>query len=144
MEELLELKELLLHGEVESALMLVRDLEEMGKKGISNNIRSYSKVLLLHLIKQQVEHRTTKSWDTSIENSVTEIKYLNQRPKGKGTYLNGEELFEVITSAWMAAIRQASLEAAEGIYEARQIEQMVNSSKIIERAFSKISQEDKQ
>lgn len=134
MEEILELKELLIQGQLEDALILVEDLEEMGNKGISNNIRSYSKVLLLHLIKQQVENRTTKSWDASIENASAEIRYLNQRPKGKGNYLNSEELFEVITSAWKTAVNHASTEASEGIYEAKQIEQMVDKLAIINRA----------
>lgn len=38
MEELLELKELLQHGQIEDALLLIDDLQEMGKKGIENNI----------------------------------------------------------------------------------------------------------
>lgn len=134
MEELLELRELLQHGQIEDALLLVDDLEEMGKKGITNNIRSYAKVLLLHLIKQQVEKRTTKSWDVSIHNCLTEIKYLNQKPKGKGKYLNNEELYNAISDAWDSA-RQASIEAVEGIYEVQQIEQMVNEAELIKKAY---------
>jgi len=57
MEELLELKELLIHKDFEGTFALVEDLEEMGKKGIARNVRSYAKVLLLHLIEQQVERR---------------------------------------------------------------------------------------
>ncbi len=131
MEELLELKELLLNGEVESALILVGDLEEMGKKGLANNIRSYAKILLLHLIKQQVEKCTTKSWDASIRNAVREIKELNARPKGKGVYLNFEELESAIASSMDTAIDKAALEAAEGIYDYRQIEQMIDRKELV-------------
>jgi hypothetical protein len=138
MEELLELRELLLHGQIDDALILVEDLEEMGKKGISNNIRSYAKVLLLHLIKQQIEKRTTKSWDASIHNSIIEIKYLNQRPKNKGNYLNDEELHDAISSAWDGAITKASTEVSEGIYEVREIEQMVNFSELVEKAYGMV------
>ena len=138
MEELLELKELLQHGQIEDALLLIDDLQEMGKKGIENNIQSFARVLLIHLIKQQVEQRTTKSWDVSISNAIERITYLNQRPKGRGNYLNDEELRDVIASAWNSAIRQASLEAAEGIYEVRQIEQMVNRSKLLLQAYDKV------
>jgi len=138
MEELLELKQLLRRGEVNEALLLVEDLEEMGKKGISNNIRSYAKLLLLHLIKQEIEHRTTKSWEASIENSVTEIKYLNQRPKGKGNYLNDEELHDAISEAWNGAVVKASTEVAEGVYETRQIKQMVDEVNLIERAYEMV------
>jgi hypothetical protein len=138
MEELLELKQLLRRGEVDEALLLVEDLEEMGKKGISNNIRSYAKLLLLHLIKQEIEHRTTKSWEASIENCVTEIKYLNQRLKGKGNYLNDEELHDAISEAWNGAFVKASTEVAEGVYETRQIKQMVDEVKLIERAYEMV------
>lgn len=138
MEELLELKELLLHGEVESALTLVENLEEMGKKGVARNIRSYAKVLLLHLIKQQVENRTTKSWDTSIRHAIREIKDINARPKGKGHYLNDEELREVVSSAIDSAIDEAAIQCCEGIYEVQQIEQMINQAKLIEQAYQLI------
>ena len=138
MEELLELRELLQHGQIEDALLLIDDLEEMGKKSIENNIWSFARVLLIHLIKQQVEQRTTKSWDVSIANATERIKYLNQRPKGRGNYLNDEELRDVIASTWNSAIRQASLEAAEGVYEVRQIEQMVDQNELIFQAYNKV------
>lgn len=141
MEELLELKELLINGEVESALMLVGDLEEMGKKGVARNIRSYAKVLLLHLVKQQVENRTTKSWDISIRNAVREILDINARPKNRGTYLNNEELYEVISAALDSAIDEAAIECCEGIYEARQIEEMVNQSSLIDRAYQLVREQ---
>jgi len=57
MEELLELKKLLLQGDVRGSLALVEDLEEMGRKGIIKAILSYAVILLLHLIKQQAEKR---------------------------------------------------------------------------------------
>ncbi|OKH28732.1 DUF29 family protein [Chroogloeocystis siderophila] len=138
MEELLELKELLIQKDFEGAYALVEDLEEMGKKGVARNIRSYAKVLLLQLIKQQVEQRTTKSWDISIRNSIREIKDLNTRPSSKGTYLNNEQLREVIAGAIDSAIDQASIEAAEGIYEARQIEQKIARNELVKRAIALI------
>jgi len=68
MEELLTLKELLLKGDIPGSLALVEELEEMSKKEIIKTIRSYAVILLLHLIKQQVEQRTTRSWEVSIRN----------------------------------------------------------------------------
>ena len=135
MEELLELKELLQHREIDKALLLVEDLEEMGKKGITRNIRSYAIILLLHLIKQQVEQRTTKSWSTSIRNAVREIQDLNTRPQAKGFYLSEEELKELVEAAWDSAIDKAALEAAEGIYNFRQLEALVNKTELIEQAL---------
>lgn len=121
MEELLEIEEFLRHGQIQEALELVFELEEMGKKGLGRNVRSYAKVLLLHLIKREVEERSTKSWDASIRNSVREIKDLNARPKGRGTYFDDQELEEIISSALPSAVEQASLETAEGIYSVKEI-----------------------
>ncbi|GAB4303204.1 MAG: hypothetical protein Fur0025_44400 [Oscillatoriaceae cyanobacterium] len=53
MDELLELKDLLGRGDISGALAIVEELEEMSRKDIINNIRSYAKVLLLYLIKQR-------------------------------------------------------------------------------------------
>ena len=49
MEELLELKQLLLKGDIKGSLSLVEELEEMGRKSIVKTIRSYGVILLLHL-----------------------------------------------------------------------------------------------
>ncbi len=73
MEELLILKSLLLKGDIPGSLAIVEELAEMSRKDIIKTIRSYAVILLLHLIKQQAENRTTRSWDVSIRNSVLEI-----------------------------------------------------------------------
>ena len=138
MEEILELKELLLKGDIKGSLTLIDELEEMGRKDIINNIRSYAVILLLHLIKQQVEHRTTRSWDVSIRNSVLEIQNLNERPKSKGIYLNSEELNSILKKAYPQAINKASLEVEEGRYDSRELEQLVNRVEILSQAMSLI------
>ncbi len=138
MEELLELKQLLLKGDIKGSLVMVEELEEMGKKDIIKTIRSYSVILLLHLIKQQAENRTTRSWDVSISNSVEEIKLENKRRKAGGFYLNNEELIETLEAAWSQAIKNASLEVDEGIYEVRQLEKMVDKQTILDSALSLI------
>jgi hypothetical protein len=53
MEELLELKDLLLAGNVPDALLLVEEMTEMSKDDKLNKIFSFSIIVLLHLIKQQ-------------------------------------------------------------------------------------------
>jgi hypothetical protein len=73
MEELMTLKELLYQGKIPEALELVEELEEMSKSDKLNKIFSYGIILLLHLIKKYAENRTTKSWETSIFNSVTRL-----------------------------------------------------------------------
>jgi hypothetical protein len=49
MEEILELKQLLLKGDFSGSLAIVEELEEMGRKDIIKTIRSYAIILLLHL-----------------------------------------------------------------------------------------------
>lgn len=139
MEELIALRELLQKGNVSSALLMIDEMEEMSKKDILNKIRSYGIILLLHLIKQKAENRTTRSWDVSIHNSVLEIQDLNARPSSKGTYLNAQELGESLESGFRQAINQASLEVNEGIYDAKELQKMVDKQEICDRAMTLIS-----
>ena len=90
MEELLELKTLLIGGNISEALLLVEEMTEMSKDDKLNKIFSFGIILLLHLIKQQAEKRTTRSWDVSIRNSVRQIQHSNKRRKANGNYLTPE------------------------------------------------------
>lgn len=74
MEELFTLKALLLKGDIRGAIAIVEELEEMSRDDKINAIASYAVILLLHLIKQQAENRTTRSWEVSIRNSVRMIQ----------------------------------------------------------------------
>lgn len=141
MEELLTLKSLLLKGDIPGSLAIVEELEEMSRKDIIKTIRSYAVILLLHLIKQQAENRTTRSWDVSIRNSVLEIQEENERPGGAGFYLPLEELRIVVETAYKQAINKASLEVEEGRYEPRELSQLVNQDEIIDRAIALILSE---
>ncbi|MCP9295163.1 DUF29 family protein [Planktothrix agardhii] len=138
MEEILTLKELLLKGDIPGSLAIVEELEEMGRKDIVKTIRSYSIVLLIHLIKRQVEKRTTRSWDVSIQNAIFEIRDENKRPCSQSYYLSPEELDEVLEVAYKQAINKASLEVSEGIYEAKELEKLANKEEILNQAIELI------
>jgi hypothetical protein len=138
MEEILTLKELLLKGDIPGSLAIVEELEEMGRKDIYKTIRSYSIVLLIHLIKRQVEKRTTRSWDVSIQNAIFEIRDENKRPCSQSYYLSPEELDEVLEVAYKQAINKASLEVSEGIYEAKELEKLANKEEILNQAMELI------
>ena len=142
MEELFTLKDLLLKGDISGALVIVEELEEMSRDDKISNISSYAVILLLHLIKQQAENRTTRSWDVSIRNSVWEIQKKNKRRKAGGYYLNSEELREAVEEAYSRAIDKAASEVSEGIYDAETLAQMVNKEEVIDRALNLISSED--
>lgn len=138
MEELLTLKELLHQGKITEALLIVEELEEMSKSDKLNKIFSFGIILLLHLIKQSAEKRITKSWNTSILNSVKQIQRINKRHKAKGNYLTEEELLETLEDAYDSALRDAAIEAFEGRYEAEEIGEMINREEIIKKAMDLI------
>jgi hypothetical protein len=139
MEEILTLKSLLLQGNIAAALAIVEELEEMSRDDKVNNIRSYAKILLLHLIKQQAENRTTRSWDVSIRNCVREIQIKNKRRKAGGYYLTSEELRSVLEEAYPAALDAASLEVDEGYYTPEELEAKINCEEILNNALTLIS-----
>lgn len=138
MEELLELKNLLISGNIAEALLLVEEMTEMSKDDKLNKIISFDIILLLHLIKQQAEKRTTRSWEISIRNSVRQIQRTNKRRKANGNYLTETELQETLEDAYQSALDQASLEAFEGRYEADEIATMIDRNTIINQALTLI------
>ncbi|BAY74646.1 hypothetical protein NIES25_10600 [Nostoc linckia NIES-25] len=142
MEELLTLKDLLVQGDIQAALLIVEELEEMSRNDIIKTIRSYAVILLLHLIKQRAENRTTRSWEVSIRNSIREIQRENKRRQAGGYYLTQEELRETLEEAYLNAIDQASLEVEEGRYEVQELEKLINAEEIINSALSLILPEE--
>lgn len=135
MEELFTLKALLLKGDIQGALVIVEELEEMSRDDKINAISSYAVILLLHLIKQQVENRTTRSWQVSIRNSILEIQKKNKRRRAGGVYLQPEELRLALEEAYPAALNKASLEVEEGRYDPEELEQMVDREDILNQAM---------
>ena len=135
MEELLMLKDLLLKGDVPAALAIVEELEEMSRDDKISTISSYAIILLLHLIKQQVENRSTASWEVSIRNSIRAIQKKNKRRKAGGYYLTPEELRIALEEAYPDAIDRASLEVEEGRYLPEELEQLVNREDLLDRAI---------
>lgn len=96
MEELLELKRLIYRGDIQDALLLIDEMEEMSKEDKINKIYSYCIVLLIHLIKQNAEKRSTRSWQVSIDLAVDKIQRINKRCKAGGTYINSSEIKELL------------------------------------------------
>lgn len=138
MEELITLRKYIEEKDYLKALQLIDELEEMSKEDKLNKIYSYLVILLIHLIKQQAEKRTTKSWNVFINNSVREINRTNKRRKTGGYYANEREIKETIDEAFEAAVERASLEAFEGIYDSQEILKMIDSEAIKETALNLI------
>jgi len=142
MEELLELRELLVGGNISDALLLVEEMTEMSKDDKLNKIFSLSIILLMHLIKQHAEKRSTKSWETSIFNTVKQIQRSNKRRKAGGYYLTQAELRETLEDAYESGLKQAALEAFEGRYESAELGVLVDRPGIIDQAIALILEDE--
>src|SRR6266516_154205 len=92
MEELCELRRYIEMGDTAGALALLDEMDEMSKDDKIQKIASFMRVLLVHMIKQAVEHRTTKSWEVSIRHALRQIATVNTRRKAGGWYVSEEEL----------------------------------------------------
>lgn len=141
MEELLELRSFLEQGRYAEALTLLGEMEEMSRDDKINKVRSYIVILLLHLIKRHAEQRTTRSWEITIRNALSEITYTNKRRKAQGWYLSELEIGEAIEEAWKIALRRASLEAFEGNLHEDALAEMINTRRIKEEAMQLIKAE---
>ena len=134
MNELQELREKIENQDYQGALAIVSELEEMSVEDKLNKIYSYMVILLVHLIKQEAENRTTSSWDRSIFNSVEYINKINKRRCSKKFYANSETLEEIIDEAYDHALKEASFEVFEGKISLELLGKKVDSDKIKTKA----------
>ncbi|OQX22476.1 MAG: hypothetical protein BWK80_30435 [Desulfobacteraceae bacterium IS3] len=121
------------------ALDLIAEMEEMSKEDKINKIYSIAAILLLHLIRQQAEKRTARSWELSIRNSVRQIARINRRRKDGGVYLDTDGLQMIIDEAYQPALERAALESFEGRYDDRESGQLVEQNSIRQKAISLIT-----
>ena len=126
MEEILELKDCLLNHQYDRAMTIVEELEEMGRQDKINNLESFLVILLIHLIKIQVEKRVTRSWRSSILNSLREIQKRNKLGK-KSQYIKSNQWGEHFDATYPDAIFKAADEAFGGI-EIKELKSLVNLS----------------
>lgn len=136
MEELVQLRESIIAGNYSQALQIIDELEEMSVEDKLNKIYSYTVILLLHLIKQQAERKTTRSWQNSILNSVEQINRVNKRRKSGGYYATAETLQEIIDEAFPRALRDAALEAFGGAYQEEELLKMIDIAEIKQSAIN--------
>jgi hypothetical protein len=141
MDEILELRKSINEGRYADALHIIDELEEMAKDDKLDKIFSYMQILLIHLIKQNAEHRTTRSWDNSIKHSLYQIERVNKRRKSGGDYMKSEELFENLAEAFVLSLDQAAEEAFEGIYTSEQLLTKIDKNKILAEAMKKIEKQ---
>lgn len=135
-QELIDLRSSVIEGRYDDALVIIDELEGMGKKAILRNITSFLVILLIHLIKNQVEQRLTNSWAASITNALIEIKDLNLKENNKSFYIKPEDWQSCLETAIAKATVSASLEVREGKYNPIQLENLLNQDEIFQTAQS--------
>ncbi|WP_414552283.1 DUF29 family protein [Anabaena sp. CCY 0017] len=135
-QELTDLRNSILQGNYADALAIVDELEGMSKKAILRQIKSYLKILLFHLIKNQVEQRLTNSWIASIRNSIREIQEVNLKENNKSYYVNQAEWANLIEEEVIEdAIADASLEVMNGKYTRTQLSAKLDKNEIATTAI---------
>jgi hypothetical protein len=130
-QELIDLRNSIVEGRYTDALAIVDELEGMSKQAILRNIQAFIKILLIHLIKNQIEQRLTNSWTASIRNSLIEIKKINLKDNKKSHYVNEDEWQFYLEDEMTPAIADASLEVLNGTLKRKQISQMLNKPQLI-------------
>ena len=130
-QELRDLRNCILEGRNEEAIAIVDELEGMSKQATLRNIRSFLRVLLIHLIKNQVEQRLTNSWANSIANAIREIKDLNLKDNKTSYYIGTDEWQLFLEDELEISIRFASREVLEGKLSRAQLAKRVDREQII-------------
>ena len=135
MDELLELRRAITDGRYSDALHIVDELDEMAKDDKTDKVFSYMQILLIHLIKQHTEQRTTRSWDASIQHAVYQINRVNKRRKTGGCYMSNDELLETLYESFTLALTQAALEAFGGVYSDEELVHKIDKNSLIAEAM---------
>ena len=138
-QELMDLRKSILEGRYADALLIVDELEGMSRQAILRQIQSFLRILLIHLIKNQVEQRLTNSWANSIRNSIREIKKLNLQDNKTSYYVKIDDWESILDDEFEEAVSQASEEVMGGAYSPFQLLELVDKDQIIAMAKTLLS-----
>lgn len=138
MEEIIELKQSIIHHDWERSLEIIEDLEEMGRQDKINNLQSFLVILLIHLIKIQVEKRVTVSWRNSIINSLLEIQKRNHLGK-KSYYIKQGDWSDSFKESLPRALIKASQEVFGGM-ELDELMGLTEEKNLHQQAFELIDE----
>ncbi|WP_017654019.1 DUF29 family protein [Fortiea contorta] len=134
-QELIDLRKSIMEGRYADALAIVDELEGMSKKAILRQIKSFLKILLIHLIKNQIEQRLTNSWAASIRNAIIQIQDVNLKENKKSYYINQDEWDSWLEDEIELAIADASLEVLNGMYNEFAITEMVDRRQVTQNSL---------
>ncbi len=138
-EELEQLRQYLETGQLEAAFGLLDEMDEMSRDDKIHKIQSSMHVLLVHLITQAVERRTTPSWDRTIRNALFWIPRINRRRKAGGWYIHADDLQEALDDVYEHAMDNAAAEALGGEHTAASLGTLVDRERLLAQAYEMIS-----
>ncbi|MGF1539814.1 MAG: DUF29 family protein [Pleurocapsa sp.] len=120
MEEIIELKQSIIQHNWERSLEIIEELEEMGRQDKINNLQSFLVILLIHLIKVQVEKRVTVSWRNSIINSLLEIEKRNHLGQ-KSHYIKQGDW----TDSFQQSLPRALIKASQEVFGGMELDELI-------------------
>jgi len=135
MEELETLRHYIESGDLSGALVVLDEMEAMSKEDKINRVRSYLVVLLMHMIKESVEQRTTRSWQNSIRLALHQIEHHNKRRKAGGYYVPAEDMPQLVAEAMETAIIAASTEVLDGTLSPEEVEERIDRGALVAQAL---------
>lgn len=137
-EELEQLRQFLETGQLDAAFGLLDEMDEMSRDDKIHKIQSYMHVLLIHLIKQAAEHRTTPSWDRTIRHTLFWIPRINRRRKAGGWYIPADDFQEALADVYEHALDSAAAEALGGAHIAASLGVLVDRERVLAQAYEMI------
>ncbi len=137
-EELEQLRQYLETGQLDAAFGLLDEMDEMSRDDKIHKIQSYMHVLLVHLIKQAAEHRTTPSWERSVRNALFWIPRINRRRKAGGWYISTDELREALADIYEHALDNAAAEVLDGEHTTASLGALVDRDQLLAQAYEMI------
>jgi hypothetical protein len=137
-EELEQLRQYLETGQLDAAFGLLDEMDEMSRDDKIHKIQSYMHVLLIQLIQQAAEHRTTPSWDRTIRNALFWIPRINRRRKAGGWYIPADGLQEALADVYEHALDSAAAEALGGAHTAASLGALIDRERVLAQAYEMI------
>ncbi|HEY9810085.1 MAG TPA: hypothetical protein V6D13_12220 [Halomicronema sp.] len=131
-QELRNLKNSILEGRYEDALLIVDELESMSKEYNLNKIRFYVIRILSKIIKIQIEHHLTNYSKASISESLNNIKNLNCKDNKNYYYVKPNEWSKILKESLEQSLDLASVEVLDGTIEPEKISEIIDKNQLFE------------
>ena len=118
---------------------MLDEMEAMSREDKMNRVRSYLVVLLIHMIKESIEQRTTRSWQNSLRLALHQIEHHNKRRKAGGYYVPAEDMPQLVAEALETAIIAASTEVLGGTLSPEEVEERIDRGALVAQAMRSLA-----